>query len=198
MFSGIIQKQARVTAAAVRPGGLWVSVAKPQGWRLKLGDSVAVNGVCSTVAKLGTTVGFFYMPETLKKTYFGSLKKGQEVNLELSLKAADRLDGHVVLGHVDAAGTVTGLKAEGESRIMTIGVKGGAGLLADKGSVAVEGVSLTVVKAGKDKFTVHLIPHTWQHTNLHAKKIGDAVNVEFDILAKYIKSLMNQNHASKK
>ncbi len=165
---------------------------------MRLGDSVAVNGVCSTVAKLGRTAGFFYMPETLKKTYFASLKKGEEVNLELSLKAADRLDGHVVLGHVDAAGTVRGIEAEGESKIMTIGVKGGAGLLADKGSVAVEGVSLTVVRAGKNQFTVHLIPHTWQHTNLHAKKIGDAVNVEFDILAKYIKSLINQNHAGKK
>ncbi len=198
MFSGIIQKKSQITAVAAQSGGLRVSVAKPQGWRLKLGDSVAVNGVCSTVAKLGKAAEFFYMPETLRKTYFASLKKGEEVNLELSLKASDRLDGHIVLGHVDAAGTVLGLKPEGESQVMTIGVEGGAGLLADKGSVAVEGVSLTVVKAGKNKFTAHLIPHTWQHTNLHAKKIGDAVNVEFDILAKYIKSLMNNSHAGKK
>ncbi len=189
MFTGITQTISRVVSAVKKGGGLEVSVLTPRGWRLKNGESVAVSGVCSTVMQSGRNLKFFYMPETLDKTHFAALKPGDEVNMERSLKASDRLDGHIVLGHVDTVGIIKRIKTAGESKTVTVFVPDGRRLLAPKASVALEGVSLTTAAVRGRQFTVHLIPYTWQHTNFSTKQAGDRVNVEFDILAKYLASL---------
>jgi riboflavin synthase len=196
MFTGIIQKTSHVVSVHPKNGGLVLSVKKPVGWKIRIGDSISVNGVCSTVASLAGQVSFFYMPETLRKTYLADIRPGDLVNLEQSLKLSDRVDGHMVMGHVDAVGRIRNIKIAGDSKVVTISLNKkdlpGINLVAEKGSVALEGISLTTVAVGKDFFTVHLIPYTWGYTNLHTKKAGDPVNVEFDILAKYIKRIIKK------
>ena len=165
--------------------------------KVKAGESISVNGVCSTVKKAGKNISFEYMPETLKLTNLGLLKKGDMVNLETSLRFGDKLDGHIVLGHIDGKGKILKIKKEGNSQVFEISpVRGREGsqrpsasngmkFLVYKGSVAVEGISLTVAKVLPNSFIVKIIPYTLKHTNLGSKKVGDAVNLEFDILAKY-------------
>lgn len=194
MFTGIIQKTSWVTKRKKIPGGLVLSVAKPKTWKVKVGDSVTVNGVCSTVKAYGSDMVFEYMPESLRKTSVGGLVMGDVVNLEQSMRASDRLDGHIVQGHVDTVGIVKNIITRGNSRVVTIllpqATAGQRRLLAPKGSVAVEGVSLTIVDVLPKGFTVHLIPYTWEHTNWSVKTSGAAVNVEFDALAKYVARLV--------
>ena len=127
------------------------------------------------------------MPETLKLSNLGSLHKGDTVNIEQSMRLSDRLDGHMVLGHVDGKGEILSIKKEGNSHVFHIKIphRKYRKLLVHKGSVAVEGISLTVANVLKDSFIVKIIPYTLQHTNFRFKKAGDAVNLEFDILAKY-------------
>jgi riboflavin synthase len=175
-------------------GSFFVFIELPKGWKMKLGDSVSVNGVCSTVRSVKN--GKFeveYMPETLDKTTAGAFKKGAIVNLEKSLKMSDLLDGHIVQGHVDCIGKVIGIKDVGESVVMKIGVPGKLiKFIAPKGSITVDGVSLTVVDTGKDWFSVSLVSYTLENTNLGVMKVGGMVNVETDVLAKYIVNYLNQ------
>ena len=192
MFTGIIQKTSYVTSVARHGGGLVVSIKTPAGFKLKRGESININGVCSTVTGIGKVTEFFYMPETLSKTYFSGLKPGDAVNMERSLKFPDGLDGHIVLGHVDAVGRIKSIKTAGQSKIMEIFLKRGTALLAPKGSVSLEGISLTTVDVSKNSFTVHLIPYTLEHTNLGQKKAGSSVNVEFDIFAKYVARILKK------
>ncbi len=191
MFTGIIKKTARVKSVEKSSEGLTLKVRNP-GWRLKKGNSIAVNGVCSTVIASGITLAFQYMPETVARSAAGALRAGETVNLEPSLKVSDRLDGHIVLGHVDTVGTIIAVKKEGNSQTFTVKPrepKKFMKFVAEKGSVALDGVSLTVTKVRPLYFAVKLIPYTLENTTFKNKKVGSFFNVEFDILAKYLKKL---------
>lgn len=191
MFTGIIRKTAHVEKIEKNSGGISVEIVNPK-LRTKVGDSISVNGVCSTTVKTGGVLKFQYMPETVVRSTVGFLEKGDLVNLEESLRASDRLGGHIVLGHVDTVGMVKNVKGEGGSRVLTIHPRGSQkfmSFIAAKGSVALDGVSLTVVSVGRSGFTVKLIPYTLKNTNLGEKTVGSFVNVEFDILAKYLKRI---------
>ncbi len=157
---------------------------------LKVGDSVAINGVCLTAVNISKGITEFEMiGETIKKTNLGSLERGDRVNIERSLKVGERLEGHFVLGHVDGVGIIS--KIEKQTNQVQIWVKIPKELskhIIKKGSITVDGISLTIVDKLKDQFSVSIIPHTMQVTNLGYKKIGDKVNIETDILGKYILS----------
>ncbi|MDE1829492.1 MAG: riboflavin synthase [Thaumarchaeota archaeon] len=157
---------------------------------LKVGDSVAINGVCLTAINIAKGIAEFEMVgETIKKTNLGALESGDEVNIERSLKIGDRLEGHFVLGHVDGSGTI--LKIDKQSNQVQLWIelpKELAKYVAKKGSITVDGISLTVVDKIKTKFSVSIIPHTMKVTNLGSKKVGDKVNIETDVLGKYILS----------
>ncbi|MBI5728808.1 MAG: riboflavin synthase [Candidatus Magasanikbacteria bacterium] len=195
MFTGIIQATARVQKNdKQKDGGSRLSTAKPLGWRVKKGESIAVNGVCLTtvsVGSAGSALAFVYMPETALRSTIESLKVGEIVNLEQAMQLGDRLNGHMVQGHVDTVGTISALKKDGNSYALKITPRevGVLRWIVEKGSVAVDGISLTVVMVAKRWFMVKIIPHTWQETNLYTKKAGDRVNIEADILAKYIEKL---------
>lgn len=193
MFTGIIKKLSTVENTTRKGGSLFIAVKIPRGWKVWQGESISINGVCSTVKKLGKkTFTVEYMPETIKKTTVSNFKTGTTVNLEKSLRVGDLLDGHLVMGHVDARGEVGSRKKEAGSMIFKISVpRKFTKFIAEKGSVAVDGVSLTVVEVGKDWFTVSLVSYTLDNTNLGKIKVGDMVNIEVDILAKYIDKLLH-------
>ena len=159
-----------------------------QGKGLKIGQSVALNGVCLTETKLSKSKCIFEMiEETTKKTDLGNLKVGGVVNIERSLKAGDRLEGHFVLGHVDGVGVIKKiLKKPKEVQVYFEVPKSLAKYVVKKGSIAIDGISLTVVDIKKTLASVSLIPHTIEITNFHTKKVGDKVNIETDIIGKYI------------
>ena len=186
MFTGIISKTSKVKKIQSTKNGLLLEVVNNLG-KIKKGDSISVSGVCSTVKNLGKNISFEYMPETLRLSNVGLLKNGGIVNLEQSMRMSDRLDGHIVFGHIDGTGIICSIKDEGNSKVFEIKVpdKKFMKLLVYKGSIAVEGISLTVAKVSNMSFVVKIIPYTLEHTNLNLKKVGDVVNLEFDILAKY-------------
>jgi len=157
---------------------------------LRVGDSVAINGVCLTAINITKGIAEFEMVgETIKKTNLGRLESGDKVNIERSLKVGDRLEGHFVLGHVDGSGTILKInKQPNQIQIWIELPKKLTKYVAEKGSITVDGISLTVVDKIKNKFSVSIIPHTMQVTNLGLKKIGDKVNIETDVLGKYILS----------
>jgi riboflavin synthase len=159
---------------------------------LKLGDSMSVNGACLTVVALeDSTFSVDLSPETLRRTSLGDLAKGQRLNLERPLAVTDRLGGHIVQGHVDGTGRVTSWTPEGDSMILRVRCpKRLMPYIVGKGFVAVDGISLTVVKKGASSFTLSLIPYTLQNTNLQGKVAGDRVNLEADIVAKYVESML--------
>jgi riboflavin synthase len=166
------------------------------GKGLKIGDSVSVNGTCLTVIVLKKTAAEFeIVKETMDRTTLGSFKDGESVNIERSLKLSDRFEGHIVLGHVDGVGEISDvIKFPAEIK-MWIRVKGKEMMkyLVPKGSVTVDGISLTVVDVGKYKFSVALVPHTVSKTTIGTKVRGDTVNLEFDILSKYLANLIPKN-----
>lgn len=176
MFTGLVQRVGRVVS--FRAGVLVVDT----GWTdLEEGESVAVNGVCLTHSR----GRFRVVPETLRKTALGELRSGHRVNLERALRPLDRIGGHFVQGHVDGTGVV--LKTGAELRV---GIEPAlAGGIVPKGSIAVDGVSLTVVEVGRDFFTCALIPHTRKHTTLGQRRSGSRVNLELDVLGKYARKL---------
>ena len=189
MFTGIVGSLGRVVAL----GGGRLEVRAEGGFApdgYEEGESVAVNGCCLTVLP-GEGLRFDLSPETLDRTSLGALAPGARVNLERAMAVGGRLGGHVVQGHVDAAGTFEGSREEGNSVVMRFRAPSGYGrYLIDKGSVAVEGVSLTVVRPDGDAFEVWIIPHTLEKTNLGGLRPGDRVNLEFDVLAKYVERLL--------
>ena len=188
MFTGLVQHLG--TLASLEGGRLAVSTTL--GAELAEGDSVAVNGTCLTATSVSAD-GFTadVMEETLRRTALGRLEAGAPVNLELPLRAADRLGGHFVQGHVDGVGSVAGVEEDGFSRVVEI--EADAGLLryvVEKGSIAVDGVSLTVASLGDGAFSVSLIPETLERTTLGRAAPGDSVNLEVDVLAKYVERLV--------
>ncbi|MGH9357183.1 MAG: riboflavin synthase [Terriglobia bacterium] len=192
MFSGIVETTSHVLKLEENSGGRYVWVSKPPGWMLQRGESVCVQGVCSTVQQLNRRAfGVIYMAETLRRSTLGSLRPGEQVNVERCLTPASLIGGHVVQGHVDTRARITGIKADGESKIYEFTLPARfCRYLAQKGSVAVDGISLTVIKAGRTKFAVSLLDYTMRHTTLGTKSRGDLVNVEVDILAKYVERLL--------
>lgn len=186
MFTGIVETKARVTAVASTRAGKRIAVAIP--WPVSKGESIAVNGTCLTaVESHDSTATFDVIPESLKRTNLGAVKRGHFVNLERPLAAGGRFGGHFVQGHVDGVGTVEHLRRSNKAVEMRVEVDAAlARLLVSKAYVAVDGVSLTVVEAGADWFTVALIPTTLSLTTLGRARKGTAVNIEIDILGKYV------------
>jgi riboflavin synthase len=192
VFTGLIQGQGRIRAVERTGDGVRLAVESELARELSLGDSVAVNGVCLTATSVDAT-GFAaeVMNETLRRSSLQDVDAGGEVNLELPLRAADRLGGHVVQGHVDGVGTVTAVVADGFARLIAIDAPADLlRYLVVKGSVAVDGVSLTVAECDDASFTVSLIPETLERTNLGRALAGTRVNLEVDVLAKYVERLM--------
>jgi riboflavin synthase len=194
VFTGLVQDLGTVTAVDATADGVRLAVRTTLAGELALGDSVAVNGVCLTATDVSD--GQFsadVMRETLRRSSLAEAGEGRTVNLELPLRASDRLGGHVVQGHVDGVGSVREVREEGFARVVTIAAP--ADLLryvVDKGSIAVDGISLTVMEAGEDRFTVSLIPETLERTNLGAAAPGQTVNLEVDVLAKYVERLVRR------
>ncbi len=187
MFTGIIKSVAEVKQSEKRGGSLILTIVRPSGWKINAGDSIATNGVCLTVKDLTETeYRTELMQESLLKTTFGE-EVPKQVNLEQALTMSDRLDGHMVTGHVDAVGAITDVTKHGHSRVYTIAFPSAyAHLVALKGSIAIDGISLTVSSVKKNEFSVALVEYTLTHTTLGQKKRGMGVNLEFDIMAKYI------------
>lgn len=192
MFTGIIRKLSMVQKVSWQKGSLFVEVKIPTGWKIKVGESISVNGICSTVNKFGKkSFTVEYMPETVQKTTVGFFKKGTEVNLERSLRVGDLMDGHIVQGHVDTTGKIAKIKKVKQSKEMKIQVpKEFMKFIAPKGSVSVDGISLTIVNTGKDWFSVSLVSYTLENTNLGKIKAGEKVNIETDAIAKYIFNIL--------
>jgi riboflavin synthase len=190
MFTGLVETLARVeSVSADGHGGCSLTLSESTlASQLTLGESVAVNGACLTVvARDDHSFRFECGPETLQRTNLGALKPGDRVNIERSLKFGDRLGGHIVTGHIDGLGRI--IRCEPQGEFETVWFSAPAELLLQmvpKGSIAVDGISLTVVDVTQDSFSVMLIPHTLSKTTLGFKSNGDSVNLETDILAKYV------------
>ena len=195
MFTGLVQALGTVRAVADIHGGRRLRVAEPGvAPKLELGESVAVNGACLTVVNVdGGAFAFEAGFETLARTNLGELRVGDRVNLERALRVGDRLGGHFVSGHVDCTGRVLERVPTGGYETVWFGFPPVFGeLMVPKGSICVDGVSLTLVDVLADRFSVMLIPHTREHTTLGLKKPGAAVNLEFDLIAKHVQKLFNR------
>ncbi len=195
MFTGLVECCAPVTAVHAEGSGRRLAIHQPS-WTtdVAIGDSIAINGCCLTLVSIANgDLAFEAGPETLARTNLGTLKAGSTVNLERSLRVGDRMGGHFVTGHIDGLGTLDQRVDDGPwstcwFRVPTALTK----QMASKGSIAIDGVSLTLVDVESDRFSVMLIPHTLEHTTLGRRKVGDAVNIETDLLAKYAQRI---NHA---
>lgn len=195
MFTGIITEIGKVASVESTGGGVRLKIYAPQSSKeLHIHDSISINGVCQTVIRKNRkSFEVEAVEETLKKTTFGSLKSNDEVNLELPLLITDRLGGHLVLGHVDVVGRVTDIERRESSWMYTITVpKTFTAYLAQTGSIAIDGVSLTIAGLHQNKICISIIPHTMDNTIFRTTALGDSVNVEFDIIGKYVKRLMDE------
>ncbi len=195
MFTGIIERVGSVGAVERRGSTLRIEIdAGPVAEGVRIGDSVAVNGGCLTVtAAVGERLSFEAVAETLDRTALGDLVAGSRVNLERALRADGRFDGHIVQGHVDGTGRVRELRREGDDvRLLVDCAAELAGQLVEKGSVAIDGVSLTVAGVSGKGFEVALIPHTLEATTLGALRPSDRVNLEADVLGKYVKRYLDR------
>lgn len=193
MFTGIIKELGTVVQTEPRPNGAWLRLAIPAtAGGLSLGDSVSIDGVCLTAVQIdGGAVDFEAMGETLARTTLGALPIGAQVNIEPALRAGDPLGGHNVQGHVDGIAEVLGARPDGIGIVLDIELPSElARYVVEKGSIAVSGVSLTVSREITGGFEVWLIPHTAAATTLGALQIGDRVNLEVDVLAKYVERLV--------
>lgn len=190
MFTGIIEETGTILSAG--NGKIRIAAQKVLGGT-KTGDSIAVNGVCLTVTEM-TSCGFTadVMPETLSRSNLGSLKKGDSVNLERAMAADGRFGGHFVSGHIDGTGTILKMQNDGNAVWVYISApRPILNLIIEKGSVAIDGISLTVAKIDEKEFAVSVIPHTGEETTLLNKKPGDIVNLENDVVGKYVQKLMS-------
>jgi riboflavin synthase len=203
MFTGLVETMGAVASVEKSGNGIRLSLKPLTDFDVQLGDSISVNGVCLTVTKhregvlqyapTNSDLIFDVSPETMRSTNLGELKVGDQVNLERALKLSDRLGGHMVTGHVDGVSAVIGKKLSGEytfykfessNEILKYVVK--------KGSIAVDGISLTVIELDNRSFSVAIIPHTLTGTNIGDKRIGDKVNIEVDIIGKYVEKFLSR------
>ena len=187
MFTGIIESMATVVSLKNEGSNLNISCKSEITNELKIDQSLSHNGVCLTVVKIEDDIyTVTAIKETLEKSNLGGLKIGDKVNLERSMKLGDRLDGHIVQGHVDQKAKCTNIIEENGSWLFSFKYKTSDNITVEKGSVCVNGVSLTVVNSGDNNFSVAIIPYTYNHTNFNTFEVGTAVNIEFDIVGKYI------------
>lgn len=190
MFTGLIETVGTVTAINKQRGTVTIKCNITDG--IEIGDSVAVNGACLTAVEIGN--GIFtadVMNETFSRTALGTLSVGSRVNLERAMKADGRFGGHIVSGHIDGTGTVTNMQNDGNAVWVTVAADSGIlRYIVEKGSIAIDGISLTVAYVDDKCFKVSIIPHTGGETTLLEKRAGDAVNLECDIIAKYVEKLM--------
>ncbi|MGS2725757.1 riboflavin synthase [Psychroserpens sp. BH13MA-6] len=191
MFTGIIEDFGVVTNLVKDQDNLHITVQSDMTPALKIDQSVAHNGVCLTVVAIdGENYTVTAIQETIRKTNISDLKIGDIINLERAMKLGDRLDGHIVQGHVDQIGTCENIKEANGSWLFTFSYDQSLGnVTIEKGSITVNGVSLTVVNSGNNTFSVAIIPYTYEHTNFKQLKNNSKVNLEFDVLGKYIKRL---------
>lgn len=201
MFTGIIEESGKITVLEKRGDGALIKIAASVVTENSVeGDSIAVNGVCLTAINIGQN-GFSadVSNETLQRSTLGNLSVGTRVNLERAVTPTTRLGGHIVQGHVDASGTFLGVTQEGDFWTVKIGFPKEIGqYLVYKGSVAVEGISLTIANLAADSFEIAVIPKTWELTNLSVLKAGDAVNLEADVIAKYVERIMLYGRGAEK
>ena len=194
MFTGLIESVGEVADLSAIAGGYLLRITTDLAGDFRQGESISVNGVCLTVVK--TDPGSFSAeigPETAKVTSLGSLHAGSLINLERAMPVNGRFGGHLVLGHVDGTGTVQAIRPEAEFTWMTIGYPASlAAYLIHRGSIAVDGISLTVAKLDAASFDVQIVPFTWSHTNLRQTRAGDRVNLECDMVGKYVVRAMEQ------
>jgi riboflavin synthase len=195
MFTGLIESQGIITRAERISGGLRIEVYAPDfGRDMAIGDSVAIDGVCLTLTKF--IRGAFLADvsdETVRRTTLGSLRQGGKVNLERALRFSDRLGGHIVSGHIDGVGKLVNRQAAGNSTIYRFAVPSELrDFIVEKGSIAVDGISLTVMEVTSDGFTAAVIPHTEEITTLKDKPIGGGANIEVDLMAKYVRRYVQQ------
>lgn len=189
MFTGIVEETGKIVNMEKIDENLSISISASFIDELKIDQSIAHNGTCLTVVDINPE---FYtvtaIAETLNKTHFSTLAIGDRINLERCVKVSDRLDGHIVQGHVDQVGELKSIENQEGSFLLTFTYTGKQ-ITVEKGSITVNGVSLTVVDSKDNEFSVAIIPYTWDHTNFKYLKIGDKVNLEFDIIGKYIQKL---------
>ena len=192
MFTGIIEELGTVSEVRKENNNLILTITTAFTPELKVDQSVAHNGVCLTVVEInGNEYKVTAIDETLKRTNLGSLKPGDKINLERCMKLGDRLDGHIVQGHVDTVAEVTRIEEQHGSWLFYFKYPyNSENVTVEKGSVCVNGVSLTVVESKDHSFSVAIIPFTWEHTYFHTFKTGDFVNIEFDVIGKYVARMM--------
>ncbi|MDX1637494.1 MAG: riboflavin synthase [Balneolaceae bacterium] len=188
MFTGIIEETGSIRNVKALDGGREFSVGASFADELKVDQSININGVCHTVTACSAeTFSVQSVEETLRKSNIGDLAEGDLVNLERSMTMDKLLDGHIVQGHVDTVGTITEIETEGTDHLLTVEYpQEYRNLIVGRGSIALDGISLTVARESPPLFTVAIIPYTWDHTNLKHKGEGDTLNLEFDILGKYV------------
>lgn len=196
MFTGLVETTANVIALSPRAGGARLSLQiGPIAAEVREGDSVAVNGCCLTATDIDAekqTIAFDLLEQTLRVTDLGDLKTGDLVNIERALRAGDRLGGHFVQGHVDATAEILHWGLDGTDYRLTIALQPESrGLVIPKGSICLDGISLTAAEVTPEQVTCWIIPHTHAVTNLHTRKAGQRMNVEFDMLGKYVRQLVS-------
>lgn len=197
MFTGIIEYTGKVVGLEpMKEGGLEITIQSQLADTLEIDDSVTINGACHTVVyKSGARFTVQSVEETLRKTSIGDLKNGQRVNLEDSLTLQKKIDGHIVQGHVDTAGRITKIDHEGTNWLIEVEYDASmAHYIVPRGSIAVDGISLTVARLEGNRFTLAIIPYTWEHTSLRERAAGDRVNLEFDVLGKYVLRAMETGY----
>jgi riboflavin synthase len=194
MFTGIIEALGTVREVRSEKTNKHFAIESPFAHELKIDQSVSHNGVCLTVTRIEGSIHWVTaIDETLQKSNLGKLKAGDKVNLERCMVANGRFDGHIVQGHVDQAGKVKSVQDVGGSWLYVFEYDTAPGdVTVEKGSICVNGVSLTCFNSSEGEFTVAIIPYTYEHTNFHSLKAGDSVNLEFDIVGKYVKRLLKQ------
>ena len=191
MFTGIVEATGEILRVVDDEEGRRVRVSTPFT-DLEAGQSISVSGACLTVEAFenGEWVDLFLARETLSRTFFGTLQEGDHVNLERAMPADGRFDGHIVQGHVDATADIAGIEQEGEDWTFTFSLPDGhRDYLVEKGSITVDGISLTVAARSEDRFDVAIIPTTYDETTLSEKSVGDPVHLELDVVAKYVEQL---------
>jgi len=193
MFTGLIEATGRVVAAEPRGDGLRLVLEAPGlAETMRIGDSLALNGCCLTVAAMeGSRLSFDLLRETVERTNLQAVRIGSPVNLERAMAADGRFGGHIVTGHIDATAVIRGWKPVGGDYELRVGIEPGHGIyLVPKACIAVDGISLTVGEVGADEFSAWIIPHTREVTALRERVVGDRVNLEFDLLAKYAEKIL--------
>jgi riboflavin synthase len=194
MFTGLVEALGKVDSLEIRGEQARLGIAIPFAGELALGDSVAVNGCCLTVAEIsGGLVAFDVLAQTLRVTSLGKLADENVVNLERALRVGDRLGGHFVQGHVDAVGEIISLEENGQDHVVEVSLPQEIHrLCVGKGSISIDGISLTIADLKEGSTVLWITPHTFSHTNLRDAKVGDTVNLEADMLAKHVAALMGR------